>query len=62
MNVAFIYISTDYVFDGNYPPYAETDKPNPINQYGMLKFEGEKVVLAVNPGEFMHIILYYVYI
>lgn len=46
-----MYISTDYVFDGSNPPYAETDKPNPINQYGLLKLEGEKAVLENNPGK-----------
>ena len=38
----FIYISTDYVFDGTSPPYKEEATPNPINQYGILKLEGEK--------------------
>ncbi|AOY76980.1 dTDP-4-dehydrorhamnose reductase [Clostridium formicaceticum] len=37
-----IYISTDYVFDGNKgSPYNESDLPNPINIYGMSKYEGE---------------------
>lgn len=49
MNIAFIYISTDYVFDGSNPPYAETDEPNPLNQYGFLKLEGEKAVIQSNP-------------
>ncbi len=37
-----IYISTDFVFDGNKRvPYIESDKPMPINVYGMSKFCGE---------------------
>lgn len=37
-----IYISTDYVFDGNKgSPYDENDLPNPINVYGMSKYQGE---------------------
>ncbi|AKL95217.1 dTDP-4-dehydrorhamnose reductase RfbD [Clostridium aceticum] len=37
-----IYVSTDYVFDGKKgSPYNETDLPNPINIYGMSKYEGE---------------------
>jgi dTDP-4-dehydrorhamnose reductase len=42
-----IYISTDFVFDGEKPiggNYTEEDIPNPINWYGQTKFEGEKVV------------------
>jgi len=40
----FIYISTDYIFDGNHPPYFEDSQPNPISVYGQTKFGGEKVV------------------
>lgn len=42
-----IYISTDFVFDGEKPEgesYSEEDDPNPINWYGRTKFEGEKAV------------------
>jgi dTDP-4-dehydrorhamnose reductase len=37
----FVYISTDYVFDGKNPPYKEEDRTNPLNLYGKLKLEGE---------------------
>ncbi len=40
----FIYISTDFVFDGEKEDYSEEDKPNPINWYGLTKREGEKIV------------------
>lgn len=37
-----IYISTDFVFDGNKKrPYQESDNPNPINTYGLSKYAGE---------------------
>ena len=39
-----IYISTDYVFDGEKGNYREQDTPNPINYYGTTKLEGEKQV------------------
>lgn len=45
LGIHLIHISTDYVFDGSKPPYAETDKPNPINSYGVSKADSEKVVL-----------------
>ena len=47
--IALVYISTDYVFDGTKPPYKPEDPPNPLNTYGLTKYEGEKVVLRV-PG------------
>lgn len=40
----FIYISTDFVFDGKNPPYFEDSKPNPIGIYGKSKYEGEKII------------------
>lgn len=40
--IPFIYISTDYVFDGRKSaPYAEGDPVSPVNIYGMTKLEGE---------------------
>ena len=37
-----VYISSDYVFDGKKgSSYDETDKPNPINVYGLTKYRGE---------------------
>lgn len=39
-----LYISTDYVFDGEKGLYTEEDDPNPINYYGLTKLEGEKYI------------------
>ena len=40
-----IYISTDYVFDGKSETvYKPDSKPNPINNYGLTKLEGELAV------------------
>ncbi len=40
----FVYISTDFVFDGVKPPYDESSIPNPVGVYASSKFEGEKIV------------------
>ena len=42
----FVYISTDYVFDGTKKEgvYKEKDKPNPQNEYGRTKLLGEQAV------------------
>ncbi len=42
----FVYMSTDYVFDGKNPPYKEEDETNPLNFYGKLKLEGEQYIRA----------------
>lgn len=48
--VKVIHISTDYVFDGkSYRPYCESDKVNPISQYGTTKRSGETALLALAP-------------
>jgi len=41
------YASTDYVFPGSAPPYAERDTPAPLNVYGESKLAGEHHVLCV---------------
>lgn len=40
-----LYISTDFIFSGNQNSYTEDDVPDPINWYGVTKYEGEKIVL-----------------
>ena len=44
----FVYVSTDYVFDGEKGMYKETDKPAPINHYGLTKLKGEEAVQALD--------------
>ncbi len=39
-----IFVSTDYVFDGEKGNYKETDQPNPIDFYGVTKLEAERIV------------------
>lgn len=43
-NKKLIYISTDFVFDGEKEFYSEDDTPNPVNWYAQTKYEGEKIV------------------
>ncbi|MBS1933041.1 MAG: dTDP-4-dehydrorhamnose reductase [Bacteroidetes bacterium] len=43
-----IYISTDFVFDGEEGNYREDDEMNPVNFYGVTKAEAEKIVARVN--------------
>ncbi|MBP7506949.1 MAG: SDR family oxidoreductase [Prolixibacteraceae bacterium] len=43
-----IYISSNAVFDGTAPFYSEKDETNPINYYGQLKVDAEKVVMQSN--------------
>lgn len=45
-----IYISTDFVFDGektSSETYTEDDSPNPINWYGKTKHETEQIVSSL---------------
>lgn len=43
----FVFVSTDYVFDGSgHPPYSEADEPRPQSVYGWSKLEAEHRVLA----------------
>ncbi len=53
-NTVLIHISTDYVFDGKKnAPYLPTDPPNPINQYGLSKLQGEALIQAVLKNYFI---------
>lgn len=44
-DIALVYISTDYVFDGTKKEaYLPDDKTNPISNYGLTKLQGEEAV------------------
>ena len=45
IGATMVYVSTDYVFNGQgTKPYLPTDKPEPLNNYGLTKYEGEEAV------------------
>lgn len=48
-NIPAAFTSTDQVFDGTAAPYDEQATPNPVNRYGLQKFEAEKQFLAAYP-------------
>lgn len=49
IGAAFVYISTDAVFDGTRGAYTEEDEPNPFSVYGVTKLLGEKYALQEHP-------------
>ncbi|GAA4967580.1 dTDP-4-dehydrorhamnose reductase [Algibacter aquimarinus] len=53
-STVLIHISTDYVFDGEKEePYSTYDKPNPINEYGKSKLEGEEHIRGLMKNYFI---------
>ena len=45
LDIPILYISTDYVFNGEkQTPYLTTDTPSPINNYGFTKYQGEEII------------------
>lgn len=49
-----VYISTDFVFDGEKrEPYTEFDQPNPLSVYAASKLAGENLVRGLLPGHYI---------
>ena len=48
VGATFVYVSTDYVFDGTSEvEYSEEDLTNPKNEYGLAKLAGEQAVQEI---------------
>jgi dTDP-4-dehydrorhamnose reductase len=61
LNIPFVHISTDYVFNGrNCTPYLETDSTDPVSVYGITKLEGEKQIEVIG-GKYLNFRTAWVY-
>lgn len=43
-NAFFLFLSTDFIFDGLEGPYREDDAPNPLSYYGASKVAAERMI------------------
>ena len=60
IDATLIYISTDYVFDGEKgSKYLPDDKTNPINVYGASKLKGEEYVKTLDKHYILRTICLY---
>ncbi len=48
-DVPLVHLSTDAVFDGENPPFDESDRPVPVHDYGRAKLAAERAVVAAVP-------------
>jgi len=46
VGASMLYVSTDFVFDGQHGPYKEEDAPAPVNYYGCSKLAAERAVMS----------------
>ncbi len=49
LDVRFVQVSTDHLYDGSYTSYAEDDPVSPMNVYGKSKLLGEEMASLYNP-------------
>jgi dTDP-4-dehydrorhamnose reductase len=50
LDIPFVFVSTDWVFDGTQGPADESTPPNPINYYGVMKVVAETLVTQYGKG------------
>ena len=46
LNIYFIHLSTDYVYDGQNPPFSPTSLTNPLQNYGISKLIAEQRIIS----------------
>ena len=44
LDIQLVHLSTDFVFSGKEGLYTESDRPNPVNHYGLSKWKSEEIV------------------
>ncbi len=49
----FVFLSSEYVFDGEHGPYAEEPPRSPINEYGRQKAEVEEPLPGITGGDYL---------
>lgn len=49
-DIRLIHVSTDQLYAGDRSYYSESDRPEPLNEYGRTKALAEEWVLAANPN------------
>jgi dTDP-4-dehydrorhamnose reductase len=54
-SVPILFISSEYVFDGEGAPYGEEDERHPVNEYGRLKVKAEDLVLQRTAGSVLRV-------
>lgn len=47
--IPLVFTSTDLVFDGQHPPYRESDPVSPLSRYGEQKVQAECIILSRYP-------------
>ena len=47
LGAKLVFLSSDYVFNGDSGPYCEEDPVSPINEYGRLKLEAEQGIVKL---------------
>ena len=57
--IHFIFISTNYVFDGKTPPYAPNSPTGPVNDYGRQKVDTERALIKLKTVSILRIPLQY---